>query len=30
MNNVLTPAVNINRKWKLAAYLFYPTGVIRI
>ena len=27
MNNVLTPAVNINRKWKLAAYLFYPTGV---
>ena len=30
MNNVLTPTVHINRKWKLAAYLFYPAGVIRI
>jgi quercetin dioxygenase-like cupin family protein len=30
MNNVLTPAVNNNRKWELAAYLIYQTGVVRI
>jgi quercetin dioxygenase-like cupin family protein len=30
MNNVLTQAVTLNRRWKLAAYLFYPVGVVRI
>jgi quercetin dioxygenase-like cupin family protein len=30
MNKVLIQAVTLNRKWKLAAYLFYPTGVVRI